>query len=62
MKNRRGNILVEFVLILPWLVILFLAILWLSLWSIQSHFKNYEAYKNLREASLFSDDYYAQEK
>lgn len=62
MKNRRGNILVEFILILPWIVLLFLAVLWLSLWAIQAHFRDYVAYGNLREASIFSQDYYEQEK
>ena len=56
MKNAKGASLVEFVLILPWLVGFVLALVWLSVWIMQGHLMHYAAYKKSRLLSLYQTE------
>lgn len=56
MKNERGAGVVEFVLVLPWLVGFVLALVWLGVWIMEGHLMHYAAYKKARLTGFYQDE------
>ncbi|MBI5299984.1 MAG: pilus assembly protein [Deltaproteobacteria bacterium] len=56
MKNCRGAGLVEFILILPWVVGIVLALVAVAIWVLQGHLMHYAAHKQSRLLSLYQTD------